>query len=54
MFGDEADVVKGEIEVLLETFTFGDILEENDMDEVEALYLLWSEGFIKLPEIKPL
>jgi hypothetical protein len=39
---------------LLETYSLEEILEYNDMSEEEALELLVTQGFLKLPEYEPL
>lgn len=41
-------------EALLETYTLTEILEMNDLTEADALEFLIEEGFIELPEVKPL
>ena len=38
---------------ILETYTIEDILDLNDITEEEALDYLVTQGFIKLPDIKP-
>lgn len=39
---------------LLETYTLTDLLELNDLTEEDCLKFLVEEGFIKIPEIRPL
>lgn len=39
---------------VLETYTFSDIFELNDVTDEEALEYLVTQGFVKLPEITPL
>ena len=39
---------------LLETYTLNEILEFNDLTEEDILEFLHEEGYVNLPEIKPL
>ncbi len=39
---------------LLETYTIEDILELNDLTAEDCLEFLVEEGFVELPEVKPL
>lgn len=39
---------------LLETYSLNEILELNDLSEEELLEFLHKEGYVDLPEIKPL
>lgn len=38
---------------LLETYTFEELLELDDMTLEEALEILYENGYLKLPEAKP-
>lgn len=42
------------LSTLLETYSFVEILELNDLTEEEALDFLVTQGFLELPDIKPL
>ena len=39
---------------ILETYSFEEILELNDLTEEEALEFLVTQGFLTLPEVQPL
>jgi hypothetical protein len=39
---------------ILETYTFSDLLEINDLTEADVLEFLVEKGFVSLPEILPL
>ena len=54
MFRDEEDLVKEEIFRLTELYSLEDIMVLNDMNESEAVYHLYMDGHIILPEVKPL
>lgn len=41
-------------EALLDVYTLAEILEMNDLTEADALEFLLAQGFIELPEIRPL
>lgn len=43
-----------EIEEILNEYEFTEILYDNDITEAEAMYYLYRNGIIKLPETKPL
>ena len=45
---------RNKIRILLETYTFEDILEENEMELEDAVYFLYLEYGLKLPEREPL
>ena len=42
------------LSTILETYSLEDILELNDVTEEETLDFLVTQGFLELPEIKPL
>lgn len=41
------------LEVLLETYTLEQILEQNDLTEADALHFLVEEEFVTLPKVLP-
>jgi len=43
-----------EFSAILDTYSLSEILELNDITEEEALDFLVTQGFLELPEIKPL
>lgn len=53
MFGDEDEDLLEEVVWALGTYTVDDILEHNDMTIEDALTILLREGFITLPETRP-
>lgn len=53
MFGDTEDKIKEDLDNALQTYTVEDILEHNDLTIEDALFLLLNEGYIILPETKP-
>lgn len=54
LFGDEDDLIREELRQLLKVYSLEDILDENDLEDVDALFLLYRDGHIVLPETKPL
>lgn len=54
MFGDPDDDIKEEVLSLLEIYTLEQILDYNDLTVEEAITMLFLEGYIELPEIKPI
>lgn len=44
----------GEIERLLELYGLEELLENNDMTVAQALSILVEEGYIELPDYRPL
>lgn len=53
MFGDDDEELQEDVEKVLETYSFEEILEHNDLDEVTVLTLLLRDGYIVLPEARP-
>lgn len=43
-----------EVAKILEVYSFEEILEMNNLTEEDVVLLLYQEGYIKLPEYKPL
>ena len=43
-----------EIEDILQTYTVEDILDENELTEADMLLFLVEEGFLHLPDPRPL
>ncbi len=54
VFDDDRTNLKEEVRELLEDYTIQEILEYNDITEAEAIYQLWTSGWIDLPETKPI
>lgn len=47
-------VLRERIRILLETYTFEELLEENEMEIEDAVLYLYLEYGLKLPEMEPL
>jgi hypothetical protein len=43
-----------EVERLLEIYTFEELILVDDLDEVDVLVILYRNGYLKEPEVKPL
>lgn len=54
MFKDHSEQIEDDVRLALEAYTLEDILEHNDITLEEALAILIQEGFIQLPDQKPL
>lgn len=48
------DDIREGLEKLLDVYSFNDILEDNDMEEIDVLEILFRQGFLKLPDWRPL
>jgi hypothetical protein len=53
VFRDGFDELVEQIEKLLDTYTLEDILEDGGLTIAEALALLVTDGYLALPETKP-
>ena len=53
MFKDETEHIEQDVKTALEIYTLEDILEHNDITLEEALTALIVEGYIELPEVRP-
>jgi len=53
MFKDETEQIEEEVRQALEVYTLEDILEHNDLTIEEALTILIDQGYIELPEVRP-
>lgn len=49
MFGDGSETFLEKFEELLETYSLEDLLEQEDLNPAEALYLLFISGHVKSP-----
>lgn len=49
MFGDQSEVYTKKFEEELEDFTLEDLLEQEDLEPAQALYLLFTHGYIRDP-----
>jgi hypothetical protein len=54
MFGDNEVQLENRIEDLLEIFTLEELLFECELSPVEAVKILYLNGHLDLPNIKPL
>lgn len=52
MFKDQTERIREDVEDTLETYSFEDILEENDLSIEDAIVILVENGFIALPGVK--
>lgn len=52
MFKDVSEKILEEVESALETYSFEDILELNDLTVEEALTILIENGYVELPEVR--
>lgn len=53
MFGDDEEEFQEDVIWSLGTYTFEEILEHNDLDETAVLTILLRDGYIVLPEARP-
>lgn len=53
MFDDQDREVIDKIDDILNVYGFQEILELNDLTVAEALYIMWTEGMIELPDVRP-
>jgi hypothetical protein len=49
VFGDQDETYIKKFEERLEDFTLEDLLEQEDLEPAQALYLLFTHGYIKDP-----
>lgn len=52
MFRDESERIKEDVEDALETYSFEEILDHNDVTLEEVLTMLVENGYLTLPEIR--
>ncbi len=43
-----------EVERLLSIYSFEELIVVDDLDEIEVLLILYNNGYLKEPEVKPL
>lgn len=48
------DTLRDELEKLLEVMSFEDLLEENEMEILDILEILYRGGHLSLPDWRPL
>lgn len=53
LFKDQMDDLEEEIDAYLEAYTLDDILEDNDTTITKMLAILIAEGYLILPDAKP-
>jgi hypothetical protein len=53
MFKDETEEIEQDVLSALEVHTLEEILEHNDLTLEEALAILIREGYLQLPEVRP-
>lgn len=54
LFRDEDELVKDTIAKILTVHDVQTILEDNDLEDDDVLFLLYINGYITLPEVEPL
>jgi hypothetical protein len=50
----KSNVTEKQIEAILEVYELEEILDHNDLSIADAVYALVDEGYIELPEVKPI
>jgi hypothetical protein len=53
MFKDTTEQIEDDVKAALEIYSLDDILDHNDITLEEALTALIVEGYIELPEVRP-
>lgn len=49
MFGDQDETYTKKFEEKLEDFTLEDLLEQEDLEPAQVLYLLFKHGYVRSP-----
>lgn len=54
MFHDDSSKMIRKIEEILKDHDFEEVLEDNDVTVAEAIYYLYTSGYLDLPEVNPI